>query len=501
MIRKFWSALALGLLIFFGARAGAEVTLEVNPSEVRTGDIVRVEVQAGSEAQSVIYDLSVDGEQVFSGKEDEHFSSAFRPRKAGTYTLKVTVKTGKKETEEATARVEVSGEAEVQQGEDVIYSQKDGWWKDKAYSKNELQKAGCAIFTLSHALQRMGWSGEDVLPENLAVTYKGCYTEGGTANARLITRASEVYAYTTKSDLLEDQKSIAAALKDGAMFSFSIVIGHIALISGTDDDGKHVRIVDSAPGATFERIKKGSIYYLENGEYREAAGPEEIPGAVYYFETATWGGLEYYMDLSYVARRGVRLIQPGWMFTETEKGRTCVFPVHVGSAVCTVTAAGEEQEIPTAKLFWQTGENAKQQLAWVTGKSGAKMTNGDGKKIASVPACSLLVVLAAEEDRVWCVHGEDRGYLALKDVELLESAEGYRMGQISIKGNTSGRAKVRMRLSASAKSKTVAEWKTGTRVAILQEEGDFLLVEAQGLRVWVQKDYVTPEEETAAGAD
>ncbi len=491
---KRYGTLLLFLLLLLGSRALGEVSVTLSPETARKGDVVRVEVQAGENAESVTYELSVDGEKVFSGKEDEHFSAAFRPRREGNYTLHVTVRRGKKETEEASASILIRGEAEVQAGPEVIYSQKDGWWKDKAYSKNELQKAGCAIFTLSHALQRMGWTGEDVLPENLAVTYRSCYTQGGTANARLITRASEVYGYSTRSELLEDQKSISSALKDGDMFSFSIVIGHIALVSGLDESGTKVRVVDSAPGATFERIKKGSIYYLQEGKFIEAASPEELPGAVYYLETATWGGMEYYMDLSYVARRGVRLIRPGWMYMNTDEGRITVFPVTVGTALCTVKTGGEEREVPTASLHWQTGENARQQLAVVTGKSGAKMTNEEGKKIAGVPGCSVVLVLSAEENRVRCAWGEDRGYLSLKDVELLEPGENVRTGQISVNGNTSGRAEVRMRMSASVKSRTMAQWKTGTRVAIIREEGDFVLVEAKGLRLWVQKEYLTPDE-------
>ena len=37
---------------------------------------------------------------------------------------------------------------------------------------------------------------------------------------------------------------------------------------------------------------------------------EDLPGARWYFETDDYGGLEYWLRLSYVARRGARLIQP-----------------------------------------------------------------------------------------------------------------------------------------------------------------------------------------------
>jgi len=35
----------------------------------------------------------------------------------------------------------------------------------------------------------------------------------------------------------------------------------------------------------------------------------DVPGARYYPETDQFSGMEYYLDLSYVASRGVRVIQ------------------------------------------------------------------------------------------------------------------------------------------------------------------------------------------------
>ena len=36
-----------------------------------------------------------------------------------------------------------------------------------------------------------------------------------------------------------------------------------------------------------------------------------MPGARWFFETDEYGGLEYWLPMEYVAKRGVRLIQPG----------------------------------------------------------------------------------------------------------------------------------------------------------------------------------------------
>ena len=483
--------LALLLMLFTVAARADEVVISFSPEAPHSGDVVDVTVEAGESAEVIIYNLSLGDRKIFSGKEDSHFSSSFRPREEGTYLLTVQVKDKEGNTGEGKAEIRVSGTAEVQMGAEVIYSQKDGWWENKSYSsRSNLEAAGCAIFTLSHALQRMGWSGEDVLPEVLAKTYAGCYTQNGTANERLITRASEVYGYTTKSDLLENKAAIRDALKKGDMFSFSIVIGHIALAGGIDDSGTKAKIVDSAPGATFERIKKGKVYYLKDGAFQEAKGPEDIPGARYFFETQTWGGLEYYMDLDYLARRGVRLIRPGWLFLQTDAGLSGVAPENLGSALSTVSLNAESQEVFTSSLIWLR-DGQEQKMAVVTTKNSAKLTDADGKKVGSVPACGIVPVLEEEDSRVLVIYGEDRGYLSKKNAEVVPVLKEFRTGKISLKGNTSGRAKINVRFGPGAKDKIMGEWKTGTRVAITAEKEGFYQVEAKGLRVWVQAEYLT----------
>ena len=60
-------------------------------------------------------------------------------------------------------------------------------------------------------------------------------------------------------------------------------------------------------------------------------------------------------------------------------------------------------------------------------------------------------------------------------------------------GNTSGRATVKLRFGPSEKHRVVSSWKTGTEVCVITESGDFLQVEAKGTRVWVHRDYLTPD--------
>ena len=492
MVRKWIGAALTAALIIMGGAACAQARVTAQPSNAQVGQVVDIQVEAGEGAESLVYTLKRGDSLVFQGEKDTHFVSAFRPRQEGDYTLEVQVQYGDGSVEAGSVTVNVSGRSEEVRGPEVIYSQKDGWWKDKAYAKTELEKAGCAIFTLSHALQRMDWTGEDIAPETLAESYRKCYTKNGTANARLIYQASQVYGYTTSTALDKSAASLREGLRNGDMYSFGIVIGHIALMTGIDEGGKMVRIVDSAPSATFERIKKGKVYFLRDGEYVEAKDPGEIPGARYYFETGYYGGLEYYMDLAYCARRGGRLIRPSWLFYMGESGKIGATAVDIGIGESVISVNGKESTVPTRELRWNGEESPK--LAVVTSKKNIQIRNAEGKRAGTAASCAVMPLLREEEDRLYVISGEKRGYISREDAEVVEALEGDIIrGLISVNGNTSGRAKVKMRFGPSEKQRVVDQWKTGTAVTVLAREGEFYQVTARGLRLWVHQDFVSGE--------
>ncbi len=491
-MRMRWMILTAALACLLSAAALGETEVVAEPAQTSVGGIVDVNVLAGEDAVSVIYTLEADGETVFSGKEDSHFSASFRPRQEGGYTVSAEVLYADGRTESGQASVSVSGAAEEEMGPETIYSQKDGWWKSREYGKSELDNAGCAIFTLSHALQRMGWTGGETAPEELARTYRNCYTKNGTAVARLIYNASQEYGYATKNALVKDKAALREGLKNGDYYSFAIVLGHIALMTGIDGEGSKVRVVDSAPSATFERIKKGKIYCLRDGEYIEAKDPGEIPGARYYMETRYYGGLEYYMDLEYCARRGGRLIRPAWLFHHDGTGKTGAVLVSLGSGQSEITVNKKAMTVPTRELSW--GEEDGNRLGIVNTRKNIRMKNAAGKRIASIPAGTLLPVISEDGENACVIYGDQRGFVSLEELELTDPLEGeIRTGAISVNGNTSGRATVKMRFGPSEKERIAANWKTGTPVTLIREENEYWLAEGRGVRLWVRKDYVTEQ--------
>lgn len=193
----------------------------------------------------------------------------------------------------------------------TIYSQCDGWWADKQYRHSNLQQSGCAVFALAHALQTLNFTGEEILPENLAVKYAFCLSkDGGTINSTLVGHAGDDLGFKTRYALYESLPEIYKKLSQGAVFSFSIVSGHIAMVAEGTPDQTKFRIIDSAPSATWERIKGARLYIAEGDGFRAINALSEIPGIRFYPETGQYGGAAFYLDAAYVAGRGVRLIQP-----------------------------------------------------------------------------------------------------------------------------------------------------------------------------------------------
>ena len=496
MIRKwFWGILAVVLLAV--ASAAAEPSVTYTPQDPRMGDYIDVTVVPDREgAQSVSWSLSTPAGTVFTGEPTTHFTASFRPREEAEYTLTVTVSYGKKDTETASIRIPVSGTAPVQQGPDVVYSQKDGWWHDKVYSvkhHRSVEKAGCALFALSHALQRLGFSGEEVMPDRLAETYRSCYIEGrGTANEILLSRAAEAYGFQTADDLIESEEGLKTCFRLGDTFSFSIVIGHIAYADALSEDGTKVHVVDSAPGATYERIKNAGIWYLgEDGNFVQAKTPEELPGIRWFFETGEYGGMEYWLDLSYCAKRGMRMIRSPWITL----GTAPVGLDYIGTVWSRVTLDGELTRVRTRDLSWIFAGTDRMQIARVSKKNTA-FTDADGKKISGFKALqtgTLVPVLSVGDKLLYVYYKGAFGYIKKANAELLDvSAEELPTGLVSVNGRTTGSAEVNIRLDSSGKTGSYT-WVVGTPVTILGEKGGYYLAEGKGLRGWIKKEYITSD--------
>ena len=506
-MKRFLAVLCFLLLLTAASAALGEISVAFGPEHPRAGDYVEVTVTpAREEPDSVAYALfyGTELEKVYSGKGIQRLSAWCRLRKEGVYTLQITAVYGK-EKETVSVEIPVSGIAPAQEGVDVLYSQKDGWWKKKKYASSELQTSGCAIFAMSHALQRMGYTGEDVTPEELAKHYVFYRSGEGTWNEGLVNKCGEVYDFLSQKDLLTSTKEISTALQQGDYFSFSIVDGHIALADGISEDCSKVHIVDSAPGATFERIRnKEAIFVLqEDGSFAQASGPEDLPGIRWFFETQEYGGMEYWMDIDYCALRGMRLIRRPWLKADLGEGPVSVSVEYAGALITKVTRDRQAVRMPTRDLLLTRTDSALPQVALVTAKNGTFLLDGNGKRIKNrnnenfkIRRHEMVLVLDSTQDPVYVCWANVFGYLNTEDVTILNaSAENFRTGIIAQNGNTTGGYQVTVHLNPDKKSTGLFLWKTGTPVAVVEKQDSYCLVEAKGSRGWVHEKYILLDEQ------
>lgn len=282
--------------------------LDISADELALGGVLDLVMQHDEGVQCT-YTLYLDEEVILKDWTSASRAFSYRARESGEYRLAATVQDTQGNVLCCEKQFTVLPEA-AQEDSTILYSQKDGWWLDKKYGRSNLDQSGCAIFTLSAGLRILGFGDEGTGAQQLAATYPMYLTQSGTVTENLLAAAARDFGFTAGKEKLKDAEEIAQRFAEGAVFSFSVASGHIALAAGLSEDGDKVRIIDSAPGATFERIEGAKLYYPDGqGGFRAAESLWDIPGAKYYFETNDFGGLEYYLDLEYVATRGVRMLK------------------------------------------------------------------------------------------------------------------------------------------------------------------------------------------------
>ena len=241
LMMKKWTAL-LFLLLLIPLAACGEAEIASQRAAYALGEAVRLTVAGGRPVKNCRYSVSLDGKEVFRQKgTDKHTEVWYLPRQPGAYRVDVSVTFQDKKKESASCEFLVT-EVPAAVPEGTLYSQKDGSWADDRYGKEHLEKAGCAIFTLSNALHYLGRTGEETEPAALASRYGFCLIEGGTSNVRLIRQAAKDFDFVTESALVKTEAGIRDLVRDGAVFTFSIVKGHIAFADRLSEDGSKIRI-------------------------------------------------------------------------------------------------------------------------------------------------------------------------------------------------------------------------------------------------------------------
>ena len=151
--------LSLLLLCCLTARpAAAETAVVLGTKMPAAGEKVVLEI-SDDRTDRFSYVLMHGSRTVGSADDTDETRLGFVPQEAGDYLLRV-LPAGYEE--DAFYFSFTVGEARKEDGGFILYGQKDGQWTTVPYGSSTLEASGCAIFALSHALQRLGYHGEDI---------------------------------------------------------------------------------------------------------------------------------------------------------------------------------------------------------------------------------------------------------------------------------------------------------------------------------------------------
>lgn len=192
---------------------------------------------------------------------------------------------------------------------------------------------------------------------------------------------------------------------------------------------------------------------------------------------------------TYTVRQGESLALPTiTLTTAAEDGTPASAEVKMvlpGLLTSVVTLEGKEQSVPTVALSWEKGE-AEHALAIIyapnTGLATLWETSGGKYAICKLKAGSVVLVLE-KGGKYTKVLGEEKvGYVLTDALTLTDPAEDG-----TEKTTT---RQLTLRLTARTSGRALASLPKGTAVTVLQEKGNWALVEHEGFAGYVLKKYL-----------
>lgn len=157
--------------------------------------------------------------------------------------------------------------------------------------------------------------------------------------------------------------------------------------------------------------------------------------------------------------------------------------------------------VPTDQMIFADGVDAEHLIAVIHApRSGSAALRdkgaSNGKKLDACTTGRIVPVLEYGEDFTLIRYEGQQGWV-LTDAMQFFPGGGSTIGQgvLHLKGKTDGEDNIVVRTTASSSSAKVGEWKTGTAVTVLQQEGVWYAVEYAGWYGYVHQQYLTIEGE------
>ena len=191
-----------------------------------------------------------------------------------------------------------------------IYSQgsRDYIGKTSCLQQYGLQRAGCGVFAVAHALQWMGcdnWTNlEDFLVQIAELTHPADYGYAFAEGVNALYPDFTLGAISPNEGAANYYSKLRALFAAGGcgMFSYE---GHYILVIGYSSDGSKIHVIDSSTGSTLSHLGGYHAYYCDPMAKQWVTiaptrdGAWHVPGR--YNSSGTWAemksyGREYWVD-------------------------------------------------------------------------------------------------------------------------------------------------------------------------------------------------------------
>ncbi len=195
-----------------------------------------------------------------------------------------------------------------------IYSQgsRDYIGRTSCLQQYGLQRAGCGVFAVAHALQWMGcdnWTNlEDFLEQIAELTHPADYGYAFAEGVNALYPDFTLGAISPNEGAASYYSKLRALFAAGGcgMFSYE---GHYILVIGFSSDGSKIHVIDSSTGSTLSHLGGYHAYYCDPMARQWVTisptrdGAWHVPGR--YSASGTWAemksyGREYWVDREYV---------------------------------------------------------------------------------------------------------------------------------------------------------------------------------------------------------
>ena len=195
-----------------------------------------------------------------------------------------------------------------------IYSQgsRDYIGKTSCLQQYGLQRAGCGVFAVAHALQWMGcdkWTNlEDFLVQIAELTHPADYGYAFAEGVNALYPDFTLGAISPNEGAANYYSKLRTLFAAGGcgMFSYEC---HYVLVIGFSSDGSKIHVIDSSTGSTLSHLGGYHAYYCDPMAKQWVTitptqdGAWHVPGR--YSSSGTWAemksyGREYWVDREYV---------------------------------------------------------------------------------------------------------------------------------------------------------------------------------------------------------